>query len=144
MAVLTGSSIANPVLGASGSERVSFEALEGQTYHICVSDYFGHTGGIMMMFEVPIVEVPSVKMLRPSSKLAILRYAAAPGQVILLVRSDTGRSWQGVQTAVARGGTVDFLVRPAPTNTGPYYRGVNLDRFFEIRFGAGCWLMALW
>ena len=62
-----------------------------------------------------------------SGNLALLSYTASLRQVVLLQSSDDGATWKNVRTALARQSTVNFLARPAPTASGPYYRAIVVD-----------------
>jgi hypothetical protein len=115
---------------AADSGRVTFEAVAGQTYQIAVGDHAGLTGAIKLELQAPIVDLPLLQTVRRSVNSALLRYAASAGQVVLLQRSNDGVNWQNVQTSVAGRGLVEFLVRPVPSNNGPYYRAIVVDRMF--------------
>jgi hypothetical protein len=115
-------------LVAADSGGVAFEAVAGQTYQIAVGDSIGLTGAIKLELQAPIVDLPLFQTVRSSGKSAFLRYAASVGQVVLLIRSDDGVNWQNVQTSIASRNVVGFLVRPAPSDNGPYYRAIVVDR----------------
>jgi hypothetical protein len=132
VAVFAGSSVARLRMVAADSGEVTFEAVAGQTYQIAVGDSAGLTGAIKLELQAPIVELPLLQTVRRPANSASLRYAASAGQVILLLRSDDGSNWQNGQTSVANRGMVEFLVRPAPSNNGPYYRAIVVDRRFAI------------
>ena len=78
----------------------------------------------------PIVELAVARVISRSSHRALLRYAAARGEVILLLRSNDGVNWQNVRTVVAHSNRVEFFVRPAPAANGPYYRAIVFDRVY--------------
>ncbi len=130
VAVFTGSSVARLHMVAADSGGVTFEAVAGQTYQIAVGDSAGLTGAIKLELQAPIVDLPLLQTVRRSANSALLRYAASAGQVVLLLRSDDGSNWQNGQTSVANRGMVEFLVRPTPSNNGPYYRAIVVDRIF--------------
>jgi hypothetical protein len=130
VAVFTGSSLAQLQMVAADSGGVTFEAVAGQTYQIAVGDSAGLTGAIKLKLQAPIVDLPLLQTVPRSANSASLRYAASVGQVILLLRSDDGVNWQNVQTIVASRGMVEFLVRPAPADNGPYYRAIVVDCMF--------------
>jgi hypothetical protein len=130
VAVLTGSSVARLRMVAADSGGVTFEAVAGQTYQIAVGDHAGLTGAIKLELQAPIVDLPLLQTVRRSANSASLRYAASTGQAVLLLRSNDGVNWQNVQTSVANRGMVEFLVRPAPSNNGPYYRAIVVDRMY--------------
>jgi hypothetical protein len=130
VAVFAGSSLARLHLVAADSGGVTFEAVEGQTYQIAVGDDAGLTGAIKLELQATIVDLPLLQTVRRPANSALLRYPASGGQVILLLRSDDGSNWQNVRTGVANRGMVEFLVRPAPANDGPYYRAIVVDRLF--------------
>ncbi len=130
VAVFTGSSVARLQMVAADSGGVTFEAVAGQTYQIAVGDSAGLTGAIKLELQAPIVDLPLLRTIQRSGNSSLLRYAASAGQVVLLLRSDDGSNWQSVQTVVANRGMVEFLVRPAPTGNGPYYRAIVADRSF--------------
>ena len=130
VAVFAGSSLARLHLVAADSGGVTFEAVEGQTYQIAVGDDAGLTGAIKLELQAPIVDLPLVQTVRRPANSALLRYRASAGQVILLLCSNDGANWQNVRTGVANRGMVEFLVHPAPTGDGPYYRAIVVDRLF--------------
>jgi hypothetical protein len=130
VAVFAGSSLARLRMVATDSGGVTFEAVEGQTYQIAVGDDAGLTGAIKLELQAPIVDLPLVQTVRRPANSALLRYRASAGQVILLLCSNDGANWQNVRTGVANRGMVEFLVRPAPANDGPYYRAIVVDRLF--------------
>jgi hypothetical protein len=130
MAVFTGSSLARLRMVATDSGGVTFEAVEGQTYQIAVGDHAGLTGAIKLELQATIVDLPLLQTVRRPANSALLRYRASAGQVILLLCSNDGANWQNVRTAVANRGMVEFLVRPAPADDGPYYRAIVVDRMF--------------
>jgi hypothetical protein len=130
VAVFTGSSLARLRMVAADSGRVTFEAVAGQTYQIAVGDHAGLTGAIKLELQAPIVDLPLLQTVRRTANTASLRYAASAGQVVLLQRSNDGVNWQNVQTSVPGRGLVEFLVRPVPSNNGPFYRAIVFDRLF--------------
>ena len=130
VAVFTGSSFARLRMVATDSGGLTFEAVEGQTYQIAVGDHAGLTGAIKLELQAPIVDLPLFQTVRRPANSALLRYPASGGQVILLLRSNDGANWQNVRTGVANRGMVEFLVRPAPADDGPYYRAIVVDRLF--------------
>jgi hypothetical protein len=77
--------------------------------------------------EAPRVELDLVRVMRVGCRVALLCYAAVPGQKALLLRSDDGVHWRGMHTALARGRAVYFLVYPPPGPNGPAYRAVVVD-----------------
>jgi hypothetical protein len=127
VAVFTGSRVANLNLAGEGTGGVTFEAVQGQTYQIAVSDLAGLTGAIKMKLQAPVVELDLLRAWRFSAQIAVLEYRAAAGQKILLQRSTDGTLWQDMSTAVAGRKSVSFLVRPAPGVDGPYYRAIIVD-----------------
>jgi len=128
VAVFSGSTVSNLALLTSGSGSNLFEAVAGQTYQIAVGDAAGHTGAIKLSLRAPEVELPLVRM-SSRGDTALLRYAAAPRQVVLLLRSSDGFNWENVRLALARQDGVTFLVRPPPASSGPpYYRAIVYDR----------------
>ena len=130
VAVFTGSSFARLSMVATDSGGLTFEAVEGQTYQIAVGDHAGLTGAIKLELQATIVDLPLLQTVRRPANSALLRYRASAGQVILLLCSNDGANWQNVRTGVANRGMVEFLVRPAPANDGPYYRAIVVDRLF--------------
>jgi hypothetical protein len=130
MAVFTGSSLARLRMVATDSGGVTFEAVAGQTYQIAVGDHAGLTGAIKLELQATIVDLPLFQTVRRPANSALLRYPASAGQVVLLLRSNDGSNWQNVRTGVANRGMVEFLVRPAPSNNGPYYQAIVVDRLF--------------
>ena len=94
VAVLSGISVSNLVVLASGTNLVTFEAVAGRTYELAVGDANGLTGAIQLRVQAPIVEVPLLSTLTRANS-ALLRYSAESGQVILLLRSTDGTSWAG-------------------------------------------------
>ena len=130
VAVFTGSSLAQLQMVAADSGVVTFEAVAGQTYQIAVGDSSGLTGAIKLELQAPIVDLPLLQTVRRTANTALLRYAASAGQVVLLQRSNDGVNWQNVQTSVPGRGLVEFLVRPVPSNNGPFYRAIVFDRMF--------------
>jgi hypothetical protein len=126
VAVFTGEAIPELLLVGSGSSSNRFEAIAGQTYQIAVGDAAGLTGAIQLRLRAPTVELPLLSMLS-SAKAAVLRYSATSGQVILLLRSSDGATWENAGKAVARRGAVSFLVRPPPGSSGPWYQAVVFD-----------------
>jgi hypothetical protein len=129
IAVFTGSKLANLQMVASGSGGVFFNAVEGQSYQIAVSDDSGRAGAIQLKLQAPVVEVPLTRTFSTRNK-AVLHYSASLGQMILLLRSNDGWHWQNVATALARRASVEFLVRPPPASEGPFYRAIVVDRAF--------------
>jgi hypothetical protein len=129
VAVFTGSSLARLHMVAADSGGVIFDAVEGQTYQIAVSDSAGLTGAIKLTLQAPIVDLTLSRAIKLSNS-AILSYVTSPGEVIVLLRSNDGTDWQKVQTTVATRNTVEFVVRSAPKASGPYYRAVISDRLF--------------
>ena len=130
VAVFAGSSLARLHVIATDSGGVTFEAVEGQTYQIAVGDHAGLTGAIKLELQATIVDLPLLQTVRRPANSALLRYRASAGQVILLLCSNDGANWQNVRTGVANRGMVEFLVRPAPADDGPYYRAIVVDRMF--------------
>jgi hypothetical protein len=130
VAVFAGSSLARLHVVATDSGGVTFEAVEGQTYQIAVGDHAGLTGAIKLELQATIVDLPLLQTVRRPANSALLRYRASAGQVILLLCSNDGANWQNVRTGVANRGMVEFLVRPAPADDGPYYRAIVIDRLF--------------
>jgi hypothetical protein len=117
VAVFAGSSLARLHMVAADSGGVTFEAVAGQTYQIAVGDHAGLTGAIKLELQAPIMDLPLRQTVRSSGNSAFLRYAASAGQVVLLLHSNSA----------ANHGVVEFLVRPAPSNNGPYYRAIVVD-----------------
>lgn len=130
VAVFTGSTIAELRSMASGTNAISFPAVAGRTYQIAVGDESGHTGAINLDLQAPVNEVPLSRMLRTAGNKTLLCYAAEPGQVILLLRSNDGVHWTHFQTVVARTNTATFLIRPTPEGSGFQYRAIIVDRVF--------------
>lgn len=129
--VFTGASLAELSLVATNSGAITFTATAGQSYQIAVSDAAGLTGAIRMTLRAPLVELDLVRALSRSPKEALLSYAGVAGLTLLLQRSNDGSTWQGVRTVVAHGNVVTFLVGPAPSANGPFYRAIILDRSFR-------------
>jgi hypothetical protein len=134
LAVYTGSTLSKlipvPTASSGATRHASFEAVEGETYQIAVSDDAGRTGAIKLELQSPIVEITVARILSRSPRAALLIFPASRGQVILLIRSMDGQHWQNLSTAVAHLNNVQFLVHPAPTDQGPYYRAIVVDRVF--------------
>lgn len=130
VAVFTGSSFARLRMVATDSGGVTFEAVAGQIYQIAVGDHAGLTGAIKLELQATIVDLPLLQTVRRPANSALLRYRASAGQVILLLCSNDGANWQNVRTGVTNRGMVEFLVRPASANDGPYYRAIVVDRLF--------------
>jgi hypothetical protein len=130
VAVFTGSTLAGLQMVAEDSGGVSFEAVAGQAYQIAVGDFGGLTGAIDLKLQAPIVELPLSKVIKSSSSTAMFFYTASNGQIILFQRSNDGSTWQNMQTGPAVQNTVEFIVHPAPTDNGPYYRAIVVDRKF--------------
>ena len=130
VAAFTGSSLARLRMVAAASGGVTFEAVAGQTYQIAVGDRAGLTGAIKLELQAPIVDLPLFQTVRRPANSALLYYGASAGQVVLLLHSNDGVNWQNGQTSAANHAVVEFLVRPAPSNNGPYYRAIVVDRTF--------------
>jgi hypothetical protein len=127
-AVFTGSALKRLSLVAANTGGVSFNAVEGQTYQIAVGDASGQTGAIAMTLTAPVVEVPLLGVLRGgSSKSALLKYSATPGQVLLLLHSKDGVHWEEGQKATAHHNNVQFYVTPAPSLNGMRYEAIAVD-----------------
>jgi hypothetical protein len=126
VAAFIGDTISELVLVGSGSGSNRFEAIAGQTYQIAVGDAAGHTGAIQLRLRAPTVELPLLG-ISSGAHAAVFRYSATTGQVILLLRSSNGTNWETVKKAVARRGTVSFMIRPPPGPGGPEYRAVIVD-----------------
>jgi hypothetical protein len=131
LAIYTSATLPTLQLVATDLGGVAFSAIAGQTYQIAVSDASGLTGAITLKLEAPVVDAPLLRAITTSPKAALLRYGALAGQTILLLRCNDGTTWRYAQTAVARGTSVDFLVHPAPTDFGPYYQAIVVDRIFH-------------
>lgn len=125
--VFTGTSVSNLTLIAADTGAASFDAVLGQTYKIAVNDASGLTGAIKLKLRAPVLELPLARVLTRSVDEVLLSYTVSPHQVVLLQSSTDGATWKNVRTALARQATVNFLARPAPTNTGPYYRAIVVD-----------------
>jgi hypothetical protein len=130
VAVFTGSSLAGLSQVAAASGAVSFEAVVGQTYQIAVSDCAGLTGAISMALQAPVVSLDLSGAIATFRSQALLTYAAIAGQKVLLERSNNGSNWQAVQTLVTHRNSISFLVCPAPTPSGPFYRAIVVDCSF--------------
>jgi hypothetical protein len=131
VAVFTGSSLASLNEVAADSGGVSFQAVAGQTYQIAVGDNAGLTGAINLILQAPIV---GLALSRPPARFStqtMLTYAAISGQKVLLERSADGNTWRSVQTLVAHGNLINFMVNPAPAANGPFYRAIIIDRSFQ-------------
>ena len=131
VAVYTGTALPNLQLWDADFGGVTFEAVAGETYQIAVSDAEGLTGAITLKLQGPVVEAALLRTITSSSKTALLRFQAIAGETLLLLGSNDGSNWQNLQTALARGSSVDFLVHPAPTPAGPFYQAIVLDRAFH-------------
>jgi hypothetical protein len=131
VAVFTGATLGDLSLVATNSGTLSFTATAGQTYQIAVSDLEGLTGAINLVLSAPIVGLDLYGMKSHSPRLALLSYNAIAGQKVLLERSSDGSNWQRVRTTVAHRALLHFLVHPAPSASGPYYRAIILDRSFR-------------
>jgi hypothetical protein len=129
--IFTGSSLAALSQVAADSAGVSFEAVAGQTYQIAVSDYNGLTGTISMVLQAPVFSLDMSGSIATFRSQAMLTYRAIAGQKVLLERSSDGSNWQAVQTLVTHRNSISFLVRPAPTPSGPFYRAIVIDRSFN-------------
>ncbi len=125
--VFTGTSVSNLTLMAADTGGVSFEAAQGQNYKIAVNDASGLTGAIKMQIQAPVIELPLARAPMKSGNVALLSYTASPRQTVLLQSSTDGATWKNVRTALARQTTVNFVVRPTPTASGPFYRAIVVD-----------------
>ena len=132
VSMYTGASLVTLNEVAHGLNSATFEAVAGKTYQIAVSDAAGQTGNITLTLVAPTVEVSLVKTTRLGTG-ALLRFATAPGQKLLLLNSNDGENWRNGPSVVARRNTVDFLVYRAPKATGPHYRAIIVDRLFWPR-----------
>jgi hypothetical protein len=126
-AVFTGPTVTRLEQVAAGIDSLSFDATEGETYQIAVSDAAGLTGSIVMALHGPVVEATLESVVHRFRNAARLRYRARPGHKLLLLRSSDAVEWQSVKTGVAHGQFVDFLVPKVPTSQGPYYRAIIYD-----------------
>ncbi|TAK91396.1 MAG: hypothetical protein EPO07_19795 [Verrucomicrobia bacterium] len=112
-----------------GMEFSNFEAEEGQTYQIAVSDFSGLTGKISLALRAPIIECPLLRASRLVTGRTLLRYTASPGQVVMLLSSADGVNWKNGPIVNTHRNNVDFLVTKRPTDAGPFYRAIVVDRF---------------
>ena len=126
-AVFTGTKLSHLSLVATNSGGVSFDAAMGRTYQIAVSDAGGLTGAIRLTLRAPVVEAALAQVWKGMGNMAILRYQASAGQVLLLQESEDGANWNNVRTAVAHQNAVWFLAHPTPRPGGPYYRALIVD-----------------
>jgi hypothetical protein len=127
-AVFTGNALSRLRLAAASAGGVSFNAVAGQTYQIAVGDASGQTGAIAMTLQAPVVEAPLLQVLRGGTfDSALLWYAAARGQVLLLLRSSDGVHWREAQTATAWHNGAQFYVTPAPSPGGVRYQAIIVD-----------------
>jgi hypothetical protein len=130
VAIFTGSSLAGLSQVAAGSGAVSFEAVAGRTYQIAVSDCAGLTGAINLLLQAPVLSLDLSGSVTSFRSQALLTYTAIAGQKVLLERSSDGSNWQTMQTLVTHRNSISFLVRSAPTDSGPFYRALVIDRAF--------------
>jgi hypothetical protein len=129
IAVYTGTTLANLRQVAMSTGGVSFSAVERKIYQIAISDAAGLTGLIKIRLQALIAEANLIQVLA-SGQMAVLKYGASSGQILLLMRSSDGSHWQNVSTGTAHGNSVSFVVRPAPGARGPFYRAIVIDRAF--------------
>ncbi|HEY3860880.1 MAG TPA: hypothetical protein VGO59_03245 [Verrucomicrobiae bacterium] len=124
--VFTGTSLAHLKLAAAGAGGVSFNGVMGQTYQIGIGDAGGLTGEIKFTLQAPVVEAALLGSVQYRfAQGFLLRYEAAPGQVLLL-QSRTGRQWVDAATATARqGGVTTFYLQEQPNMAD--YRAVVVD-----------------
>jgi hypothetical protein len=127
VAVFTGSSVSNLQVVAEGTSGLSFNAVQGQTYQIAVSDYNGLTGAIELTLLGTIVDLPLRQLVRQGGR-AVLSYGASRGEVVALLRSPDDENWEMTQRATAVVNVVQFNVQQGPTQSGPFYRAVIFDR----------------
>ena len=125
--VFAGTRVNDLNLIADGAGSVSFDAVQGQTYKLAVNDAAGLTGAIKLQLQAPVIELPLAYTRVRAGNVALLSYTASPRQIVLLQSSADGATWKNVRTALTRQTTVNFLVRPAPTASGPYYRAIVVD-----------------
>lgn len=126
VAVFTGSNLSNLVMVAEGGGGLSFDAVQGQTYQIAVSDYNGLTGAIELTLLGTIVDLPLQHLFQQGGH-AILSYEATRGEVVALLKSADDENWTMIQKATATGKVVLFRVQQAPTQSGPFYRAIIFD-----------------
>ena len=69
----------------------------------------------------------SLDSVEARRRTAVFRYAAVPGQKILLQRSTNGTDWQNRRVAIARREFVEFPVSIPPGEATPSYRAIIVD-----------------
>jgi hypothetical protein len=127
--VFAGSSRRALTLVGEGQDVVSFEATVGKAYQIAVYDAAGQTGTIRLALNGPIVPL-ALNRVRSKDGKALLEFAAKPGQKVLLQRSEDGFNWVDRRVVTAHQKTLMFMVSSAPTDAGPFYRAIVIDRKF--------------
>lgn len=112
---------------ASGTGSVTFPARVNETYHIAVSDLDGLTGAISLTVTTQLSEAELLRV-KTSKKKAVMEFAAAKGQTLLLQRSNNAETWTDVRKSKAHKNKVSFDVSPKPGPNGPFYRAIILDQ----------------
>ena len=124
--VWRGSTVSNLQPVGMDHGNLSFEAVAGETYEIAIGDVDGRTGAIKLTLQAPVVAA-SLDSVEARRRTAVFRYAAVPGQKILLQRSTNGTDWQNRRVAIARRGFVEFPVSIPPGGATPSYRAIIVD-----------------
>ena len=130
LSVFTGSRLPDLTLLTNGIGTVTFQGVAGRFYQIEVADSAGLTGAIRLTLQAPVVELPLLRnqTLHPRARLL---YAATPGQIVVLQRSQNGGNWQNVAQVLARRNTVEFLANPAPVSGRIIYRAIIVDLLYR-------------
>ena len=68
MGVSSGTSVSNLTLLAHEDGGLSFDAVQGQTYHIVVEDMGGLTGAVTLKLQAPVIELPLLLSRNRSGK----------------------------------------------------------------------------
>jgi hypothetical protein len=124
--VFVGTSGSDLNLIADAAGGVSFDAVQGKTYQICVEDADGMTGGIKFKLQAPVVQLPLTKMI-VRRRFGVVSFSASPHQIVLLQSSNDGSTWHNDRTTMAREAKVNFIVSPPPAQNGPFYRAIVVD-----------------
>lgn len=109
-----------------GTNGISFAAVQGESYHIAVSDAGGLTGEIQISLQAPLVLAPMLQWAA-TSRAALVSFMASPGQTLLLQESKDRQTWYNVSRATAHGNSVSFRVRPGSADKELYYRAIIVD-----------------
>jgi hypothetical protein len=126
LGVFAGSTLAGLKRVATNTESLTFTAVQGMTYQIAVGDTQGLAGGINIRLQAPIVDLVLLKkgIAREGTQITY----SSPNHVVAgLLSSTDGVNWNLVETKVASGNEVRFLVQTPPTQNGPFYRAIIFD-----------------